>query len=124
MGDVGAGAETGPDHFDEFVRRERLAQCARNIERGTDWTAGDDHNRDVPKVRLRGDLLVDDVAADEGESEVEHDQIRRLDVQQMQRLQAITRLFDAIFERQGHPEHSSEVDVILDEEYGLSQHAE
>src|SRR5690242_2638227 len=72
----GAGAEAVLHPAHEFIRHDRLAQHARDVER-VRFDAGSrhDHDRDAAGDRSRGKFLLDGQPVERAQDQIEDDQI-------------------------------------------------
>ena len=76
--------------FHQRVQRHRLPQNALHVQPFEVLTgAGHDDDRDVSRRCSRGDILLDDEAIDLRQTEVEHDGVRRVAVDSLQRVESV-----------------------------------
>lgn len=108
-------------HVYQSIRGDRFPQHAVGVEVvvGPRLTGDDDH-RDVTRVRVRFDFLPHGGAAQQRQSKIEHDGMRRVGVEDAQRIEAVPRFHDVVAgKRQGGAKHASKIDIVFDDENGL-----
>ena len=78
---------------------------------------GHDNDGDLTDVRGRSQLLEDDVSADGRQSQIEHDPLRRILLDETQRRISVARFpYIESSERQSGAKHPPEVHIVLDHE--------
>src|SRR5262252_9525389 len=78
------------DGLYEFVRHDRLAEYARDVEAsGLQRRSGDDNDGNVPRDGARREFLLDREAIERAQNEIEYDKVRRPVFDEPQCLDAI-----------------------------------
>jgi hypothetical protein len=111
-------SEAVVDCLNERIGRDRLAEYAGEI---VNLGAACDHDdRDVARGRRRRKLLVNGAPADGGQVEIEHHEIRRVLLNQVQRDERVRCLLDLeTCQLQCHAEVSTKVSIIIDDQNAL-----
>src|SRR5690349_12932348 len=74
----GAGGDAPPNRANQLVGIYGFMKDARRVQFAVRSRQSSDHDdRDASQVRVRGDLLAYDKAADHGQAKVEHDGVVR-----------------------------------------------
>ena len=113
-----AGLKALTDRADQRLGVHRLSKHARNVEViEVHRAARDDDDRNMLRMRVRRDLLIHEEAADGGQREVEHDEMRRIVLNALEGSGAVRRFFDGESrDCERGPKHPSQIAVILNDQ--------
>ena len=116
-------SKAGFDRADEPVGRDWLRQNARHTQAvGFFRAARHHHNGDVAGQRARGDLLLDDDAADDRQRKIEDDERGRVGIDAAKRIEAVADDLDVeAGERQRRPIEAPQIRIVLHDEDRLGR---
>jgi len=106
------------DRRDQFLRRDRFAQNAFDVEVVEVHRRSRDHDdRDVAGEGVRGNLLPDRDPAQRWQQQIEHHEIRRLAIDQHERFESVSGFeYFVAGEQQRDSKHASQFLVVLNEQ--------
>jgi hypothetical protein len=118
----GSAVNALPHGFDQRVERDRFSQDALHVQPFEVLSrAGHDNDWNVSRRCARRDVLLDDQTVDNRQAQVEHDRVRRIAVDSLQGLEAVTRFvhLESCKAERGAV-HMSQRVVVFHDEHGCA----
>ena len=116
-----SSGQASTHRLQELLWRDGFVKQARDWRfQPIDIFSRHDDDRDVSELRQTCELSAQGVSVDEGEAEIQHDEIGGCCVEHLQRDQAIAGLNDAITrETQRRPEHPPKLAIVFNQEHRI-----